>query len=90
MGTTAQKLSKVLNTKNEIKDILLSKGAIEETTPFGEYPAIICKLGVGDGFAVKANTVKLNPTHRYATTDSSIAIGTFNTSVMGVLQNDNE
>lgn len=45
MGTTVQKLSKVLNTKNEIKDILLSKGAIEETTPFGEYPAIICKLG---------------------------------------------
>lgn len=45
MGTTIQKLSKVLNTKNEIKDILLSKGAIEETTPFGEYPAIICKLG---------------------------------------------
>ena len=42
MGTTAQKLSKVLNTKNEIKDILLSKGVIEETTPFGEYPSILC------------------------------------------------
>lgn len=41
MGTTAQKLSKVLNTKNEIKDILLSKGAIEETTPFGEYPSVL-------------------------------------------------
>ena len=41
MGTTVQKLSKVLNTKNEIKDILLSKGAIEETTPFGEYPSAL-------------------------------------------------
>lgn len=41
MGTTAQKLSKVLNTKNEIKDILLSKGAIEETTPFGDYLSVL-------------------------------------------------
>lgn len=51
MGTTVQKLSKVLNTKNEIKDILLSKGAIEETTPFGEYPSVlrdICGGGNSD------------------------------------------
>ena len=41
MGTTVQKLSKVLNTKNEIKDMLLSKGTIEETTPFGEYPSVL-------------------------------------------------
>ena len=88
MGTTMQKLNKVLNTKNEIKDILLSKGVIEEATPFGEYPAIICKLG-DDGFAVNAKPVKLNPVHRYAISNSSIVIGTFNTSVMGVLQNDN-
>lgn len=37
MGTTVQKLSKVLNTKNEIKDILLSKGAIECIKRYNYY-----------------------------------------------------
>ena len=37
MGTTVQKLSKVLNTKNEIKDILLSKGVIEGIKRYNYY-----------------------------------------------------
>lgn len=44
MGTIMQKLNKLLNTKNEIKDILLSKGAIDEITPFGEYPSVLREI----------------------------------------------
>lgn len=41
MGTLTQKIYKLLDTKNNIKDILLSKDAIDDDTPFAKYPEAI-------------------------------------------------
>lgn len=91
MGTTTDKINAILNTKENMKYKFNEKGvAVDDSVPFSEYPNKMDELSGGDSFAVNANAVKLNPTHRYATADSSIAIGMINTSVMGVLQNDNE
>ena len=46
MGTTAEKLNRLAQTKNGIKAALASKGMeVADGTPFREYPALIDSLG---------------------------------------------
>lgn len=49
MGTLTQKIYKLLDTKNNIKDILLSRDAIDDSTPFAEYPEAIRAIIEGGG-----------------------------------------
>lgn len=50
MGTTAQKLQAVLNSKNAIKAALIDKGvAIDDTTKFSQYAQKIAQMTIGQG-----------------------------------------
>ena len=50
MGTTADKLQAVLNSKNAIKAALIEKGvAIDDTTKFSQYAQKIAQMTIGQG-----------------------------------------
>jgi hypothetical protein len=49
MGTTADKLQKILSTKNSLKAVIADNGgAITDETPFAEYPTILSDI-IGSG-----------------------------------------
>ena len=53
MGTTADKLSKLLNTKQEIKQAIKNKGVdIDDSTKFADYPSKIGSIMTGDNESV--------------------------------------
>ena len=53
MGTTADKLSKLLNTKQEIKQAIKNKGVdIDDSTKFADYPSKIDSIMAGDSESV--------------------------------------
>ena len=50
MGTTADKLNKLLETKQAIKQAIIDKGVdVSDDTVFAEYPALIDSIEVGGG-----------------------------------------
>lgn len=47
MGTTTEKLQKILDTKNAIKQSIINKGGnIDNTTPFSQYSNAIDNLSI--------------------------------------------
>lgn len=52
MGTTADKLQAVLNSKRAIKEALIAKGAaVTDQTKFSQYAAVISQMSTGSGEA---------------------------------------
>ena len=57
MGTIAEKLQYLLQTKEQIRQAILHKGvAVSEEIPFRRYPELIEGISNGDGMKIRLRT----------------------------------
>ena len=57
MGTIAEKLQYLLQTKEQIRQAIAHKGvAVPEETPFRRYPELIEGISNGDGMKIRLRT----------------------------------
>jgi len=71
MGTSADKLNKLIQTKADIKNAIIEKGGVvNDSTPFGDYAQAIRDIEGGGGESGEA-TFTLNWNHHYSNPSSS-------------------
>ena len=78
MGTTSEKLQKILTTKENIKQAIINKGVnVSDSDTFASYASKISQIEAGESIALNANTVdKLDDGWQFGliTTSSSAEI----------------